>query len=52
VTKPKGGTAFITDFERKDPRDLLAITGQEEKGQVKPKAALIAVPPPAPLKKP
>ena len=26
VTKPKGGTAFITDFEKKDIRDLRAIT--------------------------
>jgi hypothetical protein len=25
-TKPKGGANFITDFERKDPRDLKAIT--------------------------
>lgn len=26
VTKPKGGTAFITDFEKKDIRDMRAIT--------------------------
>ena len=26
VAKPKGGTAFITDFERKDFKDFKAIT--------------------------
>ena len=50
VTKPKGGTAFITDFEKKDIRDMRAITqGQsqpntEDKDQQKP-IALAPAPP-------
>ena len=27
VAKPKGGMAFITDFERKDIKDMKAIMG-------------------------
>ena len=53
-TKPKGGMAFITDFERKDPKDMLAITGQtnqEDKGQAKPKPGVV-IAPPLPQKKP
>ena len=52
--KPKEGMAFITDFERKDPKDLLAITGQvnqEDKCQAKPKPGVVLAPPP-PQKKP
>jgi hypothetical protein len=51
VTKPKGGTAFITDFDR---RDLLAIThghpqgNSEAVGQGASKAVALA---PAPPKK-
>lgn len=45
VTKPKGGTSFITDFDR---RDILAITHQptddKQKGSGKP-VALAPAPP-------
>jgi len=53
VTKPKGGTSFITDFDR---RDLLAITHQgnpnegNQQGGNKPLA--MAKAPPPPIKKP
>ena len=51
LNKPKGGTAFITDFERKD--QLLAIThgrANPENNPPAPKpAALSMAPPPKPI---
>lgn len=52
VTKPKGGTAFITDFERKDVKDMKAIAhgkAQPAEDKAAPKAIALA---PAPPKKP
>ena len=53
VTKPKGGTSFITDFDR---RDILAITHQgtanEGNQQGNKPVALAMAPTPPPPKKP
>lgn len=47
VAKPKGGMAFITDFERKDIRDMKALTqGQpqaDSKNKPMPLGAPVAV---------
>ena len=51
ITKPKGGTAFITDFERKDVKDLKAIThGKPQATEDKGAAKTIALAPPPPKK--
>jgi hypothetical protein len=53
VQKPKGGMAFITDFEKKDIRDMKALTqGAAQTEEKKPVAmgAPVAVGAPPPKK--
>ena len=54
VPKPKGGMAFITDFERKDIRDMKALTQGPAQTEDKPVAlgappVVVAAPPPKKL---
>lgn len=51
VQKPKGGMAFITDFERKDIRDMKALTqGAVEEKKPVPSGAPVAMGAPPPKK--
>ncbi len=47
MVKPKGGMAFITDFERKDIKDMKAITGGKMEEEAAPVKSFILPPPPA-----
>ena len=45
VAKPKGGMAFITDFEKKDIRDMKALTqGQPQVDNNKNKPMVLGAP--------
>jgi len=48
VQKPKGGMAFVTDFERKDIRDMKALTMEAVQAKAEEKKSVaLAAPPPA-----
>jgi len=48
VQKPKGGMAFVTDFERKDIRDMKALTMEAVQAKAEEKKPVaLAAPPPA-----